>query len=84
MAKTPKKKSEARSLRTYLTLSFIAAAFVGLFVFYGTGGVTQAEGAFQRTLIWSGLTFIVSLVTIATLALTVKENPGDPNEPKLK
>ncbi|MEY4993303.1 MAG: hypothetical protein RIS82_425 [Actinomycetota bacterium] len=84
MAKTPKKKSEARSLRTYLGLSFIAAVFVGLFVFYGTGGVTQAEGAFQRTLIWSGLTFITSLVTIATLALTVKENPGDPNEPMLK
>lgn len=77
MAKTPKKKSEARSLRTYLLLSFVAAVFVGILV---EGGIHDTA----RTLIWSGLTFIVSLVTIATLALTVKENPGDPNEPKLK
>ncbi|BDS49716.1 MULTISPECIES: hypothetical protein [Rhodoluna] len=77
MAKTPKKKSEARSLRTYLGLSLVAAVFVGLFV---QGGVRDIN----TTLIWSGLTFIISLVTIATLALTVKENPGDPNEPMLK
>jgi hypothetical protein len=77
MAKTPKKKSEARSLRTYLGLSLVAAVFVGLFV---QGGVRDIN----TTLIWSGFTFIISLVTIATLALTVKENPGDPNEPMLK
>ncbi|MEY4424221.1 MAG: hypothetical protein RLZZ258_1324 [Actinomycetota bacterium] len=77
MAKTPKKIVEARSLRTYLTLAFIAAAFVGVLVW---GGVRNLES----TLIWAGITFIVSLVTIATLALSVKENPGDPNEPRLK
>lgn len=77
MAKKPKKIVEARSLRTYLTLSFVAAVFVGVLVY---GGVRDLE----RTFIWAGITFIVSLVTIATLALSVKENPGDPNEPRLK
>lgn len=84
MANTPKKKAPARSIRTYLTLSFAAAAFVSVLVFFGTGGVTQAEGAFQRTAIWFGITFIVSLVTIATLALSVKEDDLDPNKPRLK
>ena len=84
MAKTSKKKFEARSIRTYLTLSFVAAAFVAVLVYFGTGGVDQAEGAFQRTSIWFAITFIVSLVSIATLALTVKEDDSDPNKPRLK
>lgn len=84
MAKTPKRKAPARSIRTYLTLSFVAATFVSLFVFFGTGGTTQTEGAFQRTVIWFGITFIVSLVSIATLALSVKEDDADPNKPRLK
>ncbi|MEY4262340.1 MAG: hypothetical protein RLY88_48 [Actinomycetota bacterium] len=77
MAKPQKKKSEARSLRTYLTLSAIAAVFVGALVW---GGVRDMTTVF----IWSAVTFIVSVVSIATLALTVKEDPRDPNEPRLK
>jgi hypothetical protein len=77
MAKPQKKKSEARSLRTYLTLSAIAAVFVGALVW---GGVRDMTTVF----IWSAVTFIVSVVSIATLALTVKEDPSDPNEPRLK
>lgn len=84
MAKTPKKKTDARSIRSYLTLSFVAAAFVSVLVFFGTGGVTQAEGAFERTAIWFGITFIISLVGISTLALAVKEDDSDPNKPRLK
>ncbi len=76
MANT-KKKSSAKSVRSFLTLSFIAAAFVGAIVY---GGVKDANSA----LIWAGLTFIVSLVTIATLALSVKDDTSDPNQPKLK
>jgi formate/nitrite transporter FocA (FNT family) len=84
MSNTPKKKAAARSIRTYLTLSFVAAAFVGTLVFFGTGGVTQSEGAIERTSIWFGITFIVSLVGISTLALSVKEDDADPNKPRLK
>lgn len=84
MSNTPKKTSAARSIRTYLTLSFVAAAFVGTLVFFGTGGVLQSEGAFERTAIWFGITFIVSLVGISTLALSVKEDDADPNKPRLK
>ena len=84
MANTPKKKAEARSIRSYLTLSFVASAFVSVLVFFGTGGTAQAEGAFERTAIWFGITFIVSLVSIATLALNVKEDDADPNKPRLK
>ncbi len=76
MANT-KKKSEAKSVRSYLTLSFVAAAFVGLIVY---GGVKEVSSA----LIWAGLTFIVSLVGIATLALSVKDDNSDPDQPKLK
>ena len=77
MAKPKKQKAEARSLRTYLTLSFVAAAFVAVLVYGGTRHL-------QTTFIWFAVTFIVSVVSIATLALTVKEDAGDPNEPRLK
>ena len=52
-------------------------------MFFGTGGVDEAEGAWERTMIWSGLTFIIVLVGIATLALSVKEDDSDPNKPRL-
>jgi hypothetical protein len=55
----------------------VAAVFVGAIVY---GGVKDVNSA----LIWAGLTFIVSLVTIATLALSVKDDDSDPNQPKLK
>lgn len=83
MTNTPKKR-DPRSIGSYLTLAVVAASFVSVFVFFGTGGLVQAEGAFQRTAIWFGLTFIVTLVTIATLALSVKEDDSDPNKPRLK
>lgn len=72
------KKPNARSARTFVLLSFIAAAFVGLLV----GAATQWD--FQRTAIWVGITFIVSIVGIATLALLVKDDEHDPEVPKLK
>jgi Na+/melibiose symporter-like transporter len=84
MSKTPKKTSAVRSIRTYLTLSFAAATFVSVLVFFGTGGVDEAQGSFERTTIWFSITFIVTLVTIATLALSVKDDTSDPNKPRLK
>lgn len=72
-----KKKREVRSITTYLTLSAVAAAFVGAFVWGGTRD-------FERTAIWTAITFIVSLVGIATLALSVKDDDQDPNQPRLK
>ena len=74
MAKTPKR--EAKSLRTYLILSFVAAAFTAVLVY---GGVKDIE----RALIWAAITFIISLVTISTLALMVKDDDNDPDKPKL-
>ena len=64
-------------VRVYLTLSFVAAAVVGVIVY---GGIRDLG----KTLIWAGLTFIVVLVGIATLALMVKEDDEDPNKPRLK
>ena len=64
-------------VRVYLTLSFIAAAVVGFFVWGGTRLLAM-------TLIWAGITFIVVLVGIATLALTVKDDEHDPDKPRLK
>lgn len=64
-------------VRVYLTLSFISAIVVGVFVWGGTR-------LLDTTLIWSGITFIVVLVGIATLALTVKDDEHDPNQPRLK
>ena len=77
MAKTPKKKADARSIRSYLTLSAIASVFVGVLVYGGTRSV-------ERTSVWVGLTFIITLVVIATLALPVKDDDADPNKPRLK
>lgn len=68
-----------RSLRVFLTLSIIAAAFVGILVLAATNyqAVTEA-------LIWAGVTFIVVLVAIATMALSVKDEDSDPTKPRLK
>ncbi len=76
MANTSK-RSAAKSVSSYLTLSAIAAVFVGAIVY---GGVKDVNSA----LVWGGITFIVSLVTIATLALSVKDDNSDPDQPKLK
>jgi uncharacterized membrane protein len=65
-------------VRNYLILSFVAAAAVGVIVW---GAVKQRP---EEALVWAGITFIVVLVGIATLALTVKDGDDDPDQPKLK
>jgi FtsH-binding integral membrane protein len=60
----------------YLTLSAIAAIFVGILVYFGTR-------KWDQTFIWSGLTFIIVIVGIATLALSVKEDDFDGSKPRL-
>ena len=62
---------------TFLTLSAVAAAFVGVLVFFGVRKVDMA-------LIAAGVTFIVALVGIATLALMVPEQNNDPDKPFLR
>jgi uncharacterized membrane protein YkgB len=61
---------------TYLTLSAVAASFVGVLVFFGVRKVDVA-------LIAGGVTFIIALVGIATLALMVPEQKNDPDKPVL-
>jgi uncharacterized membrane protein YkgB len=62
---------------TFLTLSAVAAVFVGVLVFFGVRKVDMA-------LIAAGVTFIVALVGIATLALMVPEQKNDPDKPVLR
>ena len=71
--------NKTKSLKVFLTLSFVAAAFVGVIVLAATNyrAVTEA-------LIWAGITFIVVLVAIATMAMSVKDEDSDPSQPKLK
>jgi hypothetical protein len=64
-------------VNVYLALSFISAVVVGLIAY---GGLRDLG----KTLIWAGVTFIVVLVGIATLALSVKDDEHDPNQPRLK
>lgn len=71
------KKSKSVGVRTYLSLATVSAIVVGAIVW---GGLRDVE----KTLIWAGLTFIVALVGIATLALTVKDDESDPDQPRLK
>jgi uncharacterized membrane protein YkgB len=68
-----RKKSKAG---TYLFLAAIAAVFVGVLVFFG---IRKIDVAF----IAAAVTFIVSLVGIATLDLMVPENRNDPDKPVL-
>ena len=58
---------------TFLTLSAAAAVFVGVMVFF-------AVDMLESAIIWGGLTFIVSLVAISTMALMVPENKNDPDK----
>ena len=71
------KEEKPIGVRNYLILAFSSAAVVGVIVF---GGVRKLE----ETLVWAGITFIVVLVGIATLALSVKPSDDDPDQPKLK
>ena len=65
------------NLRTYLGLSTIASIFVGIIVAFGT---RQTD----PTIIALLATFIVSIVIIATLDLSFKEDEQDPNTPRLR
>ena len=65
------------NLRSYLTISLIAAAFVGVIVAYGTR-------QFEPTVIGALATFIASIVIVATLDLSFKPDDQDPNRPKLR
>ncbi len=58
-------------------MSTVAAFFVGLIVLYGTRFIEQA-------IIWALVTFIVSLVIVATLDLSFKPDETDPNKPRLR
>jgi hypothetical protein len=58
---------------TFLTLSGVAGVFVGAMVYF-------AVDMLESALIWGGLTFIVSLVAISTMALMVPENNNDPDK----
>lgn len=60
-----------------MVMSTVAAFFVGLIVLYGTRFIEQA-------IIWSLVTFIVSLVIVATLDLSFKPDETDPNKPRLR
>ena len=71
------KEEKPIGVRNYLILAFSSAVVVGVIVF---GGVRKLE----ETLVWAGITFIVVLVGIATLALSVKPSDDDPDQPKLK
>lgn len=63
-------------LRTYFIISAIASVFLGVIFYFGTHNL-------QTTFVASGITFIVSVVTIATLELSAKED-SDPKKPRLK
>lgn len=65
------------NLRSYLVISLVAGAFVGFLVFFGTDNLSTAVIGFL-------LTFIVSVVLVATLDLSFKPDQGDPNRPKLR
>ena len=61
----------------FLVLSAAAASCVGVL---GYVGVRKIDAA----LIAAGVTFIISLVGIATLALMVPEQNNDPDKPVLR
>lgn len=65
-----------RNLKAYLVISFVAAAVTGAITLFGTRTESHA-------IIAALITFIVMLVVIATLDLSVKQEPEDPNKPRL-
>jgi high-affinity Fe2+/Pb2+ permease len=70
------KPKNSIGVRVYFTLSAIAAVLVGVLVYFGTR-------KWDQTFIWTGLTFIIVLVTFATLALSVKDDDFDGSTPRL-
>lgn len=73
MTQKPKKSV---GVRAYLLFSALAAVFVGVLVQFGIDD-------WKQTAIWAGLTFIVVLVAIATMALSVKDDDFDGSTPRL-
>ena len=65
------------NLKAYMVMSAVAAVFVGVIVLYGTR-------FWETAIIWSLVTFILSLVIVATLDLSFKPDQEDPNKPKLR
>ena len=63
------------NLKTYMTVSLIAALFTGVLVYFGT--------RFIET-VWGLITFIAVIVIVATLDLSFKPDDQDPNRPKLR
>ena len=68
MAQTPNRRDRTRPAEL-LGLSGVFAVFVGLISFMATRDLILA-------LIFLGVTFILSLVILATLALTVNSEPS--------
>ena len=73
MTQKPKKSV---GVRVYLLFSALAAVFVGVLVQFGIDD-------WKQTAIWAGLTFIVVLVAIATMALSIKDDDFDGSTPRL-
>jgi membrane protein implicated in regulation of membrane protease activity len=73
MTQKPKKSV---GVRVYLLFSALAAIFVGVLVQFGIDD-------WKQTAIWAGLTFIIVLVAIATMALSVKDDDFDGSTPRL-
>lgn len=64
------------NLKTYMTVSLIAALFTGVLVYFGTRFIETA-------IVWGLITFIAVIVIVATLDLSFKPDDQDPNRPKL-
>ncbi len=73
------------SLRTYLLVSLAASAFLGVIVYYGTRRPDEPFLASANlALIAAGITFIVTIVVIATLELSSKDDSTPADQPRLK
>lgn len=70
-------KNNAVGVRIYLIFSAIVGVGVGLLWFAGVRKPLDA-------LVAAGIAFIVTLVAVATLALSVKDEEIDPDKPRLK
>lgn len=70
-------KNNAVGVRIYLIFSAIVGVGVGLLWFAGVRKPVDA-------LVAAGIAFIVTLVAVATLALSVKDEEIDPDKPRLK
>ena len=70
-------KNNAVGVRIYLMFSAIVGSGVGLLWFAGVRKPVDA-------LVAAGIAFIVTLVAVATLALSVKDEEIDPDKPRLK